>query len=228
MESNKEAKHKKLVSLIKTRKMKELRNNPPGTSMNGYTKNAPVRLDDGALSKRRRTLRDRKALEHQRRKKNQKLKKQPLPVNQMEEFMGMKPLDPSKTRAWDLDEAEYLRFQSASRHSVEPRHRHSADNVLRPLSLQELNLKNNNNNNNREFYEMLKKNVPQTNVHRTKGAPRFLGRYEEVPKRPPPVHRGPLKSGPRSQGRYDAESNQPKPVHARPKPIRSGTQKKKS
>ena len=219
MESNKKEKHKKLVSLIKTRKMKELRNNPPGTSMNGYTKNAPVRLDDGALSKRRRTLRDRKAIEHQRRKKNQKIKKQPLPVNQMEEFMGMKPLDPSKTRAWNLGKDEYLRFQSASRHAAEPRHaeprhRHSADNVLRPLSLQQLNLKE---NNNREFYEMLKKN-----------APRFSGRYEETPKRPPPVHRGPLKSGPRSKDRYDVESNQSKPVHARPKPVRSGTKKKSS
>ena len=221
MESNKKEKHKKLVSLIKTRKMKELRNNPPGTSMNGYTKNTPVHLDDGALSKRRRTLRDRKAIEHQRRKKNQKIKKQPLPVNQMEEFMGMKPLDPSKTRAWNLGEDEYLRFQSVSRHSAEPRHadpkhsRHSADNVLRPLSIHQLRLKENNNN--REFYEMLKKNAP----------PRFPGRYEEVTKRPPPVHRGSLKSGPRSKERYESESNpEPKPVHARPKPVRSGTKKK--
>jgi hypothetical protein len=87
------AKHNILVSRVKSRKKEQLRKNPRGTSMNGYTKNAPIRLDEGNLNKRMRTLRDRKAIANQRKRKTQKIKKQPLPVEQIEEFLGMKPLD---------------------------------------------------------------------------------------------------------------------------------------
>jgi hypothetical protein len=139
------------VLTIKNRKLEQLRKNPHGTSMNGHTKNAPLRLDEDEMNMRTRTLRDRKTIEHQRRKKNQKIKKQPLPDDQMEEFMGLKPIDPSKRRAWNLDEAEFLRFQSASRHSANNvRHsantRHSANNVrhMSPLRLHQLRIDDNN------------------------------------------------------------------------------------
>jgi hypothetical protein len=198
-------KHKIVVSRVHSRKKEHLRKNPPGTSMNGYTKNAPIRLDEDKLDNRMKTLRDRKAIANQRKRKTQKIKKQPLPVEQVEEFLGMKPVDPSQKRAWGLDEANFLRFQRTSRHS--------ANNVKRPpVPLKQIRLEEENENEN--LYRKFLKNIPN------RAPPRFIGRYETVtdstqpaqaPKqRPAPVRMGSRKSGPRSQSRYE-KPPEPKP-----------------
>jgi hypothetical protein len=214
MDESSAVKHKILLSRVKSRKMKQLRNNPYGTSMNGYTKNAPLPLDEDDLTKRMRTLQDRKTIDQHRRKKNQKIKKKPLPVEQVEEFLGMKPLDPTQRRTWNLDEAEFLRFQSAARHSANNVRQKTSPSS--PIRLTQLRSENNN-----DFYKRYMQNMPNR-------APRFMGRYETVtePKRrPAPVWVGPRKQGPRSQERYVNEPiTGPK---TRPKPMRSGTQKNK-
>ena len=212
MEKNAVAKHKNLVSRIKARKMEHLRDNPHGTSFNGYTKNGPISLDNHELKKRERTLRERMTLNQQRRRKTLRLKKKPLPVDQMEEFLGMKPVQ-SYGREWNLDEADFLRFQSSARHSANDVKQSSKKSS--PLSMYQLRVDNNENH----LYKRFMKNMP-------KGAPpRFTGRYETATERkkgqrPAPVRVG-NKSGPRSQNRYE---NLPNP---RPKPVRPGTQKKK-
>jgi len=207
METN-ENKHKNLVSRIKSRKREQFLKEPYGTSMNGYTKNTPLRFDEGALNKRMRTLRDRKAIESQRKRKTQKIKKKPLPVEEMEEFLGMTQVDPLQKREWNLEESEYLRFQSA---------RHSANNVKekgtidkssnvkqsKPLSIHQLKIHNNS-----DYYNQFVKNIPEV-------APRFQGRYASVKPRPKPV-----KSGPRSQERYEN-------IKPRPEPVRRGSRKTK-
>jgi hypothetical protein len=204
MPENAATKHKILKSKIKTRKMQELRKNPQGTSLNGSTKNAPISLDNHELKKRERTLRDRKAIDSQRRRKSLSIKKKPLPVNQMEEFLGMKPVDTSQKREWNLDQADFLRFQSSARHSADDVKRSSS-----PISMYQLRVDNNENH----LYKRFMKNL-------TKGpAPRFTGRYESS--RPAPVRIGSDKAGPRSQGRYEPV---PPPLK-RPDPVRRGTKK---
>ena len=159
-----------LAERVKTRKKE---GNPYGTSLNGYTRNSPVPLDEYTLNHRRRTLRDRMALEKRRNKRSQKLKKKPLPENQIEEFLGMKPVE---NRAWNLGQDQYLRFQKTSRHS--------ANNV------RQSNARQSNATRNNEFYRRFVSN---------KGAPRNQSRYEPVeptpkPARPKPVRYGSRKS----------------------------------
>jgi hypothetical protein len=223
MDKNDVAKRENLISRIKARKMEHLKTNPHGTSMNGYTKNTPISLDNHELKKRERTLRERKRLNQERRRKTLKIKKAPLPVNQMEEFLGMKPVQ-SYGRDWNLDEAEFLRFQSSARHSADDVKRTSS-----PVSMYQLRVDNNENH----FYKRLMKNM-------SKGpAPRFTGRYEGVTEnKPKPKHvrSGSHKSGPRSMGRYENPSTQhPTPTQhpssvkkstTRPSAVRNSTKKK--
>ena len=108
-------KHQELVKIIQRRKRQQLKEHPRGTRLNGTTANRPSELNNTNLRITQKKLRDRKSIANERNKENEKLKKQPLPMEEMEEFIGIKP---AGKRNWTLDESQFLRFKSAQRHSA--------------------------------------------------------------------------------------------------------------
>lgn len=127
MSSNdRHSKHQALIKIIQTRKREQLKEHPRGTRLNGTSANVPSELNNTNLRKTKKKLRDRKSIANERKKENEKLKKQPLPMEEMEEFIGMKPVG---KRNWSLDESQFLRFKSAQRHSANSRSRHKESPV---------------------------------------------------------------------------------------------------
>ena len=170
MSSNdRHSKHQALIKIIQTRKRQQLKEHPRGTRLNGTSANVPSSINNTNLRITKKKLRDRKSIANERKKENEKLKKQPLPMEEMEEFIGMKPVG---KRNWSLDESQFLRFKSAQRHSVNSRSRPKGSPVKKLENLEHENEPGNN----PSFFK------------------RFVGRYEpstsSVHSRPAPVRYG--------------------------------------
>jgi hypothetical protein len=128
MSSNdRRSKHQALIKIIQTRKREQLKEHPRGTRLNGTSANVPSNTNLRITQKK---LRDRKSIANKRKKENEKLKKQPLPMEEMEEFIGMKPVG---KRNWTLDESQFLRFKSARRHSANSRSSRNKDSPVKNL-----------------------------------------------------------------------------------------------